>query len=391
MKRLIFCFISFVLFLSSSSLFSQTNTLNDIIINPFWDFYTPNYLSAGNSGKGNTGVASEGDLLSTSLNPASFHPDKKYSAEISYGLKTNTNYFPGLDVLTLKNSFPASNISIGYKFNENFSIGFRYSNDANYKLDLGEMYVTNEIGQITGSGMAYENFNTHSFSMLLVYSGKYFNAGVNLNFVIFHSNFHAVISSEINPEGYWGDVSSNSTKFIPDFGVILKPAKNLSFGFTFSPRVEFDVTRDYPESVTTKSFVPMKISAGAACKLLDNKLSIEADYRYENTSKSLDIPVTNQTIFLKDRNNFNIGAEYLVNKYLNLRAGFFTLFDNRNVDTNTAIPKDLFDQYYLTAGGSCKIYNFTFDIAILSSEIISDKKVGHTNFILGIKYAFDKF
>lgn len=390
MKRLIFCSIALVLF--TSSIFSQT-IYYESLINPYWDFYTPNFLSVENAGKGYTGVASEGDLLSAALNPASFHPEKNYSVEVSYGIKTNTNYFPVMEDFILKNAFPSANIAVGYKLNENFSFGLRYNNDYNYKLDLGEMNGSNELGQITGKGNAFETFNTHSFSIPAVYSSKYFNLGVNLNLVLFHSNIHVVLTSPVDPEGKWGDISSNNTKFIPDFGLIVKPIDNLSFGFTFTPRSELEISRSLDNNTeTSKTFTPMKLSAGAACKLFNGKLQVEANYRYENTSKKIGLQGSiPYELNFKDRNNFNIGIDYEAEKNLNFRAGFFTLLDNRVVDQTNLIPEDALAQYFLTTGLSYKVYNFSFDFAILTSEIIKSNNASHANFVLGIKYSFDSF
>jgi len=388
MRRLIFCSIALVLF--TSSLLSQT-IYYETIINPFWDFYSRNYLSVENAGKGYTGVASEDGLLSSTLNPASFNPGKKYSAEISYGLQTNTKYLPGIDDIILKNNFPSGNIAVGYRYNDNFSIGLKYGNDNNYKLDFGEMSITNELGVEIGKSDLYESFNTHTFSIPVVYSSKYFNLGINLNLIIFHSNMHGPFTNEQNPEGFGvSDITSDNTQFIPDFGIILKPLKNLSLGFTFTPRSEFEISRNFDQrNEITKTFIPMKISAGAAYKFFDERLSIEANYRYENTSKKLeDIRTLPYQILFNDRNDFNIGLDYLLNKNINLRTGFFTLL-NKQIYDSSIIAENLLDQYFLTLGGSYRYKDFSFELAILSSEIIHDKKAGHTNFVLGVKYSFE--
>ena len=75
--------ISLVIFiftsLSSGVIYSQNGPINqryDIVMTPFWDFYSLNYQSVVNAGKGYTGIASSGDIMSTALNPASLQLDK---------------------------------------------------------------------------------------------------------------------------------------------------------------------------------------------------------------------------------------------------------------------------------------------------------------------------
>ncbi|HPS64709.1 MAG TPA: hypothetical protein PK447_03965 [Ignavibacteria bacterium] len=101
-----------------------------------------------------------------------------------------------------------------------------------------------------------------------------------------------------------------------------------------------------------------------------------------------DIRTLPYQILFNDRNDFNIGLDYLLNKNINLRTGFFTLL-NKQIYDSSIIAENLLDQYFLTLGGSYRYKDFSFELAILSSEIIHDKKAGHTNFVLGVKYSFE--
>src|SRR5918912_3580903 len=83
---------------------SQSSSNEDIIISPFWDFYSTNYLSTKSSGKGYTGIASENDISGILLNPASVTFDTKYQMNVQYTFKTRQPWLTslGLSDLALK-------------------------------------------------------------------------------------------------------------------------------------------------------------------------------------------------------------------------------------------------------------------------------------------------
>ena len=93
--------ITFLLFIFlSTNLFAQQDGPRDenpdIIINPYWEFYSNNWLSTNLAGKGFTGVASLGDISVISINPASLNVENKYNANVSYSYKHGIDYLPEL-------------------------------------------------------------------------------------------------------------------------------------------------------------------------------------------------------------------------------------------------------------------------------------------------------
>ena len=83
MKTFIFALTALIFTLN---IFSQPN---EIMINPYWYFYSNNHLDAVSSGMGSTGIASVGSLSTVYLNPASMEINGKYQANIQYTYKSN--------------------------------------------------------------------------------------------------------------------------------------------------------------------------------------------------------------------------------------------------------------------------------------------------------------
>jgi long-subunit fatty acid transport protein len=366
--------VSLFLFVSGSVLFSQTDGpaqsySEDNIITQSHDYYSLNYLSAVNAGKGVTGIASDGDIMSASLNPASLKLNKKYQVYVSYAFKDNVNY----NVLSVvndvvKQSHPSASFGIGYKLNKDFQIGFVYRNDRSMKLDF------NFTG---GKDVFSENFLQHTFSVPVTFDYKFLRFGTNLNLILLHGSTEGVLSTEIYPEGLYTISKANSLRFIPDFGIKINPVKLFSFGISFTPGSTFDNewTHDNPafRSSTTHSHFPMKVGTGVEFRTLNERLKFTGEYKFVQTS------VINDT---KDRNDVNLGIDFKANEKLSLRAGMFTFLQVEN----TVFSDGRMDQYFLTVGASYLLNNFGFHFSAVSSSIIKKTEFSHSIFNLAVSY-----
>ncbi|MCU0373572.1 MAG: hypothetical protein MUE56_10070, partial [Ignavibacteria bacterium] len=171
------------LLITSVISYSQPSQTQDLLINPFWDFYAENSLSSVNAGKGNTGVASLNDMSGINFNPASLEMPEMLQASVSYEFKSNVQWMPEVSSdLKLRQVHPELFAGIGYRINDKFSVGLAYQNNYSFKLDIGEVIETNELGQLTGrSYTAYERYTTNTISLPFVYKYKFLKAGLNLS------------------------------------------------------------------------------------------------------------------------------------------------------------------------------------------------------------------
>jgi long-subunit fatty acid transport protein len=349
-------YFAIVFIFSSISIFSQPNY--DIMINPFWDFYSNNYLNAVASGKGYTGISENGTIASTRLNPASLDITNKFQADLQYTYKTKQPWLESLnidDIYLTPNLFSLS-AGFAYKINKNFNVGILYSNPSSITVDLGKIIKTNEFGQEIGSYEAYEKYETHSFSVPVACNIENFRFGVNLNYTL-HRRYMSFQDSI-----YTGKFD----KFNFQAGIIYRPIKQLSFGASFTPQISGNSKNSFEhvaQEEETKVLFPMTFTAGFDYMFKGNFLKIAGDYTYVNLSAKEDH---------KDRNQVHLGIEYIVNKNWVVRTGFFTFSDPRDLSGgNWGNPQDNYDQVFLTFGSTYKIKGIGISLAIMDSHISS--------------------
>jgi hypothetical protein len=258
-------------------LFSQTD--DDVTINPFWSFYSENYLDAVSSGRGSTGIGSTGNLSSVYHNPASVDLPMNYQVDIQYTYRTNQDWLRELNIddLYLKQNPFSGSIGIGIKFGKNFQTGFLYGNPNSHTLNIGEIIETNEFGQETGRYNAEEKYIVHSFSIPLVYNLGNLRLGLNLNYSLHRR--HAGLSND--------EFTGKFDRFNIQSGIIYKPVKQLSIGVTFVPEATGKVTGSsnatFPREITTAT-IPLKAGAGLKYTFNGNGLSLSGDFVYRHTS-----------------------------------------------------------------------------------------------------------
>ncbi len=368
------------IFLTSLTIYSQpVFDPQDVIISPFWDFYSYNYLNSVSSGKGFSGVASGNDISGFNINPASIIIDKKYQFNIQYTYKT-TQPWSLSDNFSLRTLPPSVSAAFGYRISKNFAAGFVYSNPQSMNYDLGTIIRTDEFGNEIGRYKGYEKYSTHSFTIPLAYSWKRISVGMNLNYTILRtaSNLELGLSN-----GSTETFTASTNRFNIEAGFLFKLTNNFSFGGKITPgytsKVKYTSTDNIAHEDGNTTF-PWIAAAGIEYTNADKKLRLNFDYSYEGTSS-----LTN----LKNRNDFHLGGEYDINKMWTARAGFFTLLDYRKEITNGSWidPIGQYDQFFITVGSTVKLNSLNLSLALMDSHI-SPGKIKNTYVNAGATYNF---
>lgn len=331
---------------------------NDVLINPYWYFYSNNHLDAVSSGMGSTGIGSVGDLSSSSMNPASFEIENKYQVSLQYTYKTNQPWLQqlGLDEFYLKQNIFSGLAGFGYKVNKNFNVGLIYSNPNSMDINIGDVIITNEFGVELGRYEAVDRYSSHNFSVPLSYKFKNIRVGISLNYTLHRRYFNTQYENFV----------IKYDRFNADAGILVDIVEGLSFGLKFRPEAKgeakyfSDINPQFDDY--TDVILPMQIGTGISYTLKNKLLRFAADYNYVNGSK---------LVGLKDQHSVHFGLEYNVNKNWQVRTGFFTQPDPRDLTTNYLNPQDSYDQIFLTFGGSYKIKNALISLAVMDSHISS--------------------
>jgi hypothetical protein len=294
-------------------------------MSPYWEFYSTNSLSSVSAGKGNTGVASSGDVSLIYLNPATLNISNKFQVNAGYNLKSESKY-------NLSQNFYSFSLAGAYRLNKNLQVGLAYQNDYSFK------YLTNSEFQDTNS------FETHSFRIPVVYNYKWLRLGLNLNLMYFYSSSY-------------GCITENLWKLNPEIGAVVTPIEEFSIGASFIPGFTGN-----PKTINNcgggNNYVmyakyPNRFKAGMEVSLFNNNLKLSFDYHYANTG-SIE--------YLKDQSNYNIGLDYIINENLTFRCGYFTMFDFEEKTYQSNYSDDL---YFATIGLTYKINNYSINLGAI--------------------------
>lgn len=362
-------------FLFSFTLFSQPS---DVMINPYWYFYSNNYTDAVSGGMGFAGIGNFGDLTSSNINPASVNIPGKYQATLQYNFKSTQQWGEkyGVDDLYLKNYIYSGSSGFGYRINKMFQTGLLYNNPRSMNQYSPDLIITNEFGEELGRTDMYDKYVHHKFTIPLVFSYKILNLGIGLNYNMNRRYFKYAQD---------GILTSKFDKFSIHAGMIISPVKEFSIGVTFKPQLSGDANHSTDENINTqteKVLLPMEFGAGIVVNLMKNRLKFAADYNYTRSSAA-----NINGSELKDFNQVHAGVEYTVNKQWQVRTGFFNQPDPRkNTESISGVAIDL-NQYFLTAGASYMTKKVKISLAIMDSHISSgDVKITILNG--GINYNF---
>lgn len=372
MKNRILASILFLL-LISIGIFSQPHRSDDdVMLNPFWDFYSNNYLNTPSAGRGFTGIASmDNDISGVLLNPATVNIQTKAQLNLQYTFKSAQGWLPAVsDNLMLKHQLFSGTAGFGYRINKTMQTGIVYSNPSGYYFDIGKIIRTDEFGNKIGEYDAYYNVTYHNLALPYIFSGKYFQAGLTANLIYsrFSSPTENFTTLEDPGSTTMGSITAASYFSTFQVGVIYNITSTMNIGLTLTTGGKSKVNYKLPAGVSDQSagqMFPWKAGIGFEYKPVDSKLRFFADYDYSRTSA---------VSTLKDRHDFHIGVESEINKNWILRGGFFTLLDYRNTTDNTFMDgAHEYDQYFITVGGTYLKKGYKINFALLSSQLSPGK------------------
>jgi hypothetical protein len=309
-------------------------------INPDLEPYSTNILSSVAAGKGNTGVASSGDVALIYLNPATLNLSNKYQINVGYHLKSEVK-----DKL-MHNIFSFS-IAGAYRISKYFQTGFAYQND--YSYGSKNHFIIPEIPSVVVI------FASHSFRIPVVFEYKFLRVGANLNFAYYY------ISYKDNTTGsFW--------KVLPEIGTVITPIKEFSIGASYIPDFKSDFKIITVDNTTLNNnpyaIYPDRIKLGTEIRTSNNDIKFTFDYHLDLTSE-------NNT--KKGHNNYNVGFEFEVEKNWLFRFGLFT-------------SQDYFNEYEpnLTLGSAFKLNKYSFNLALLKN--FGDSGYNMLNFGAGYEF-----
>lgn len=382
MKKIIF--VSLFIFLTASDNFSQSiYDGKEEFFSPFYDIYSKNFLSVKAAGKGYTGIAGDNDLSGTILNPASLIQSNQFEIYGEYNFKSNADYFNSFGYQSenshseIEELNPIMLAGISYKVNKDMEMAALYENNNGFRI---KSLVTNEKGVFTGEYF-YQNVSISSVLLPVVYTGlKSFRFGINLRYSFY--------SYKTEPDDFFY-IKESFGKFIPDFGVIYKPLNNLTFGATFTPQTSENVegeNKDTSFYYTDPNYFPMKLGLGVSYSILKTSLTLSLDYTYINSSSA-----DNQR--LTDRNDFNFGIEYGINKNIIVRTGIFYINDfrdpyNRGSILTIQYNEKNFSQLFGTLGATVNINKFNLNLSVVDSKLFSTGDLTQTQIDFGVGYGF---
>ena len=384
MKKLFF--IALILVISASHIFAfehepQCQNFN---FKPMYSFYDNNMLSTISAGKGYTGTAALGNLSLTNLNPASLNIAYNAQAYYEYGNKNgitlaeNTTNEIGLNVFKAGVCYGAA-----YRVNEKLQIGLTYNKIGSHEADLGVIY------NYDTTGIVYETFNLYekvaqskiSIPVSYVFNDR-IRGGLGLDVAIYHAKTSRACYNE-KIDGY--DNIKGNIDFIlfrPKFGLIGKVTEGLSLGLTFVPPTEKRIKEEvcWEQIKYERNSFPMEFRAGTQYSFSSLPITFLADYSFTNEAINAEF---------KDRSDFHLGVEGNVLPFLQIRTGFYTQFDYRELDhigDNGQVfwcDTNSYDQNFVAAGASVQWKKMSWDLAVMDSSLLSSGDLAQTYFKLG--------
>ena len=357
MKKIIFLILVYTL--SSNS--QTVREYDDFVLSPSNDFYSNNYLYGSNTGKGNTGIGSENEFSAVLLNPAAVKLKNKITVCLQYTFKTNnrvtfSNTFGsnGYDLKHKPNSFSGG---LALKINNLITAGILYSNTNNLRYDFSDNSLSHDELSF--------NLNIHSIALPIIFNYSNIGFGTTLFYNLYRNDMTGVTT--IEDPAIPHDVTDSFERLNVQVGLFYKPVKTFSAGLTFTPGFKSDITSSENHSISPSfkqvSRQPFKVTVGVNFLTMNNKLSLAFDYNFQRTSE--------MTGYL-DKNDFNFGGEYFLNKKLTIRTGFFTSFDIRdfhNDEVGFPGSEGDFTQYFLTGGFTYKLKNVDLSLSVMDSHI----------------------
>lgn len=388
MKNLFFLTLFLVLGTSHAFPFETEPNCENMTFKPAFSFYGNNRLSAISAGRGYTGVASEGSLTASNLNPASLNIPNTAQIFYEYGKKNEYSLDGGINSeIELSNYKAAASYGAGYRINERLNIGLLYNKAFNMEIGYGSVENYDCSGTVLLESFdLYEKVAMSILSIPVSYKiNNILTLGVGINTHIYHAETsRACYNSNEEWDNFRGKI--DFVLFRPKVGFLANLSSSLAVGATFVPptskRIKEKVV--WQEIRYEKNSFPTQFAVGTKFSLDSIPLSLLADYRFSNEAISAE--------FI-DKQEASFGVESNLSKNFTLRAGYLYQNDYRNKDyvSNESLywcKNDSYEQNFITAGASLKWRKTTWDVAIMHSGFTSD--LAQTYAKLGLSLDLDQ-
>jgi long-subunit fatty acid transport protein len=265
-------------------------------------------------------------------NPANLTDVKRLSIDVSFNpefvqLKSvalgQTSGFAAKSKYSMS---PLGFVGIAYKGHPRFAIGLAGlildAGGVSYKdvpsTVFGDRTAPSLMGSATGAMLSYEVRIPIAIKVTdwLSVAGGYRLTMAN-SFESFKSNGLSLVDNKTNGQNY----SSAQA------GIMVRPIPQLQFGLAYRSRTKIDMTGtrktfsptgDVSTASTRNYVAPHQFTAGVAVKLIDQKLLLTGDFKYWLYADAYKGEQTHQ-----DAMSGHIGAEYQINRFVPVRAGYF--------------------------------------------------------------------
>lgn len=366
MKIGCFLFILAVLPCSASAL------SEDLMLSSYWNFYSDNRFSIEANGRGNAGLAGQGGLFASLLNPASLNISSGLQFTTGYSYKTKQPWlkdlWPDVGELYLKSLHPCLLFGFNYGLSDDFQAGLVYYDAKSYKMDYGtSIWVDEDLEVISEPIDNYENIR--SSSLYIPFNIK-INAAVNFGLGVY-------INQNSRYLHFFRDYRCTFYNFSIQPGLLIGPVNGLSVGFTYRPGSETKYSDGYGDLVHK---APAFLGLGLKLENPEMGTSFYFDFNkhwYSDINPDL-----------KDRMDTGLGIEQGLGKF-KLRTGYFTVMDYRRPGTSMMqVGNDY--QYFLTGGATYPVGPVEISLSLMDSHMLSSGKLQQTQVSCGLNYRITK-
>ncbi|MHB8156863.1 MAG: PorV/PorQ family protein [Desulfocucumaceae bacterium] len=340
----------------------------DIMLSPFWEFYSDNHLSLTAAGRGYAGVAETGDLTLANMNPASIAGSGNgWAAATVY--KSRMTWFE--DWIDLAPNVPSLFLGGCRQMGEAVTVGLIYSDCYSYIMDFGEMQVTGTSGEDLGTTEAYDKISISRISLPIAFRATpAFAVGLDLGGNWVHRKTSSFINNTVD-----------LFTLVPKLGFIVGPVSGFSFGISATPQssTKYDYQYEFWDISHIEHYTniyPGRLTAGFKYQGLTTNYYF--DLNYVNTG------INDNQI---DRRDFNLGVEHRRGIWV-YRAGLFSVMDYRNPEIEWIDEVGHDNQYFLTAGIEKTDGRVKYAVSIMDSHLLSPGAFKTTKIQAGLKYSF---
>lgn len=350
----------------------------------FFNFYSKNLPSAFAGGRGYTGVAGNGDLSLSIINPAAVDLSDVWEVFYEYQSKDEINLSEYDQKVRFSSYKQSGTFGIGLKLNR-LQAGIISYQRSNYDYSTCIKCVYNDV-QVDSMNYHLKATITDLAIPVSYQIHDKFRLGASLIIGKYRSSDPAPIVGQTGiADIITGKVDFNQVRY--RLGFVASPINDFSIGASVMPEAKKNLKKEYGWNYGVIEYsdntFPTEINVGVNYSPQSLPIKILVDYNYSNDS------VYDE---LNDRHDYNIGVEYMLKDFITFRTGFFTQGDYRNLDYQVSNGENMvnfwddsvsYDQKFITGGVTVNWKRLSFNAAVMNSSALSTGDLEQTHFILG--------